>query len=93
MKIQPVKVALVGCGGISDSYLATMINKFKILDVVGGYDRNPAKVQAKAEKYGIKSMTFEEILADSSIEIVVNLTAPTGHYPVIKQLLEAGKHF
>jgi predicted dehydrogenase len=23
---------------------------------------------------------------------VVNLTAPTGHYPVIKQLLEAGKH-
>ncbi|MEY2817320.1 MAG: hypothetical protein RL275_783 [Chloroflexota bacterium] len=92
MKIQPVKVALVGCGGISDAYLGTMINKFKILDVVGGYDRNPAKVQAKAEKYGIKPMTFEEILADPSIEIVVNLTAPTGHYPVIKQLLEAGKH-
>ena len=92
MKIQPVKTAIVGCGGISDSYLSTMINKFKILDVVGGYDRNPAKVQAKAEKYGIKPMTFEEILADPSIEIVVNLTAPTGHYPVIKKLLEAGKH-
>lgn len=92
MKIQPVKTAIVGCGGISDSYLSTMINKFKILDVVGGYDRNPAKVQAKAEKYGIKPMTFEEILADPSIEIVVNLTAPMGHYPVIKKLLEAGKH-
>ncbi len=92
MKIQPVKTAIVGCGGISDSYLSTMINKFKILDVVGGYDRNPAKVQAKAEKYGIKAMAFEEILADPSIEIVVNLTAPTGHYPIIKQLLEAGKH-
>jgi predicted dehydrogenase len=69
-----------------------MINKFKILDVVGGYDRNPDKVKDKVEKYGIKAMTFEEILADDSIEIVVNLTAPTGHYPVIKQLLEAGKH-
>ncbi len=92
MKIQPVKIALVGCGGISDAYLSTMINKFKILDVVGGYDRNPDKVKDKVEKYGIKAMTFEEILADDSIEIVVNLTAPTGHYPVIKQLLEAGKH-
>ena len=92
MKIQPVKVALVGCGGISNAYLGTMINKFKILDVVGGYDRNPDKVKDKVEKFGIKAMTFEEILADDSIEIVVNLTAPTGHYPVIKQLLEAGKH-
>jgi len=92
MKIQPVKVAIVGCGGISNAYLGTMINKFKILDVVGGYDRNPDKVKDKVEKFGIKAMTFEEILADDSIEIVVNLTAPTGHYPVIKQLLEAGKH-
>ena len=31
-------------------------------------------------------------MADTSIEIVVNLTTPTAHYPVIKQLLEAGKH-
>ena len=92
MKIQPVKVALVGCGGISNAYLGTMINKFKILDVVGGYDRNPDKVKDKVEKFGIKAMTFEEILADDSIEIVVNLTAPTGHYAVIKQLLEAGKN-
>ena len=92
MKIQPVKVALVGCGGLSNAYLGTMINKFKILDVVGGYDRNPDKVKDKVEKFGIKAMTFEEILADDSIEIVVNLTAPTGHYGVIKQLLEAGKN-
>ncbi|MBK8782629.1 MAG: Gfo/Idh/MocA family oxidoreductase [Anaerolineales bacterium] len=92
MKIQPIKVAIVGCGGISNAYLGTMINKFKILDVVGGYDRNPDKVKDKVEKFGIKAMTFEEILADDSIEIVVNLTAPTGHYPVIKQLLEAGKN-
>ena len=67
MKIQPVKVALVGCGGISNAYLGTMINKFKILDVVGGYDRNPDKVKDKVEKFGIKAMTFEEILADDSI--------------------------
>lgn len=92
MPIQPLKVAIVGCGGISDAYLSTMMNKFKILEVVGCYDRNADKMNAKAQKYGIKAMTPEEILEDPSIEIVVNLTAPTGHYTVIKQLLEAGKH-
>ena len=92
MKIQPVKTAIVGCGGISDAYLSTMINKFKILDVVGCCDLNAEKAQEKAQKYRIKALTMDEILADNSIDIVVNLTTPTAHYPVIKQLLEAGKH-
>jgi predicted dehydrogenase len=90
--IKPVKTAIVGSGAISDAYLSTMINKFKILDVVGCCDRNPEKAQAKAEKYGINVMSMEEILADESIELVVNLTTPGAHYPVIKQLLETGKH-
>ena len=92
MKIQPVKTAIIGCGAISDAYLSTMTSKFKILDVVGCCDRNPEKAQEKAQKYGIKVLSMEEILADDSIEIFVNLTTPTAHYPVIKQLLEAGKH-
>jgi len=69
-----------------------MIDKFKILDVVGCYDRHPEKEQAKAEKYRIRELSMEEILRDASIEIVVNLTTPASHYEVIKQLLEAGKH-
>ncbi len=92
MNIQPVKTAIVGCGAISDPYLNTMINRFRILDVVGCCDRNPHKAQAAAQKYGIAVLTMEEILADDAIEIVVNLTTPVAHYPVIKQLLEGGKH-
>jgi predicted dehydrogenase len=92
MKIQPVKTAIIGCGVISDAYLSTMITRFKILDVVGCCDRNAEKAQSTAQKYGIKVLTLDEILADESIEIVVNLTTPVAHYEVIKQLLEAGKH-
>jgi len=92
MTIKPVKVAVIGCGVISDAYLQTMINKFKILDVVGCYDRNQEKVQAKAKKYGIQALSLDEILADETVEIVVNLTQPTSHYPLITQLLEANKH-
>lgn len=90
--IKPVKTAIVGCGMISDAYLSTMMKKFKILDLVGCCDLNVERAREKAQKYGIKALTLEEILADESIEIVVNLTTPTAHYPVIKQLLEAGKN-
>lgn len=92
MKIQPVKTAIVGCGVISDAYLNTMTHKFKILDVAGCCDLDSTKAQEKAHKYGIKALTMEEILANNSIELVVNLTPPTAHYSVIKQLLEGGKH-
>ena len=92
MKIQPVKTAIVGCGVISDAYLSTMINKFKILEVVGCCDRNGEKAEKMAQKYGLKVLSIEDILADASIEIVVNLTTPGVHYAVSKQLLEAGKN-
>lgn len=90
--LKPVKTAVVGCGNISTAYLDTMVNRFKILDVVGCCDRDPAKAQAKAQQYGIRPLSMEDITADDSIELAVNLTAPMAHYAVIKQLLEAGKH-
>ncbi|HNB52105.1 MAG TPA: Gfo/Idh/MocA family oxidoreductase [Anaerolineales bacterium] len=92
MNIQPVKIAIVGCGVVSEAYLNTMIHQFKILEVVGCCDLDFNKAQEKAQKYGIKALRMEDILADPSIEIVVNLTTPGAHYPVIKQLLAAGKH-
>ena len=92
MTIQPVKTAILGCGVISDAYLSTMIKKFKILEVVGCCDLNAEKAREKAQKYGLKALSMTEILADASIEIIVNLTTPAAHYAVIKQLLEAGKH-
>ena len=70
MKIQPVKTAVLGCGVISDAYLTTMINKFKILDVVGCCDRNPGKADAIAQKYGIKVLTIEEILAEPPLRLL-----------------------
>jgi predicted dehydrogenase len=92
MNIQPVKTAIVGCGMISDAYLNTMTNRFKILDVAGCCDLDPEKANTMAQKYGIRVLTMDELLADESIEIVVNLTTPLAHYSVIKQLLEGGKH-
>jgi predicted dehydrogenase len=90
--IKPVKVAVVGCGAISDAYLTTMKKKFKILEVAGCCDLDQEKAERTAQKYEIRPLSMDEILENPSIEMVVNLTPPAAHYPVIKQLLEGGKH-
>lgn len=90
--IAPVKTAIVGCGVISDAYLSTMRKRFKILDVVGCCDINPHRAQERARAHGIRALTMDDIRADDTLELVVNLTTPTAHYPVTRQLLEMGKH-
>ena len=91
--MEKIRVAVIGCGSISDIYMSNIKSgKFQVLELVGCSDLYPAAAQAKAEKYGCKAMTTEEICADPSIDMVINLTIPAAHYPVIKQCLEAGKH-
>lgn len=92
MNEKPMKSAVVGCGAISDIYLTNMINRFDILEVAACCARNPEHAARKAQQYGIKASTYEEILADESIELIVNLTPAPAHYEIIKKALEAGKH-
>ena len=59
-----LKTGVIGCGAISDIYLKNMINEFNNLEVVAcaaGHLENALK---KAEQYGIKGCTVEELLAD-----------------------------
>lgn len=89
---QPMKTAVVGCGAISDIYLTNMINRFPILEVVACCAKHSEHAKAKAEKYGIRACTYEEILADPEIELIVNLTPAPAHYDIIRRALLAGKH-
>lgn len=92
MKFKPVKTAVIGCGRICNAYLNNLTKTFSIIDLVGCSDLMEYKSKEKAEKYGIRQMTNEEILSDPEIELVLNLTNPASHYEVSKQILEAGKH-
>ena len=91
--MEKIRVAVIGCGSISDIYMSNIQSgKFQVLELVACSDLYPAVMEAKAEKYSCKAMTTEEICADPTIDMVINLTIPAAHYPVIKQCLEAGKH-
>lgn len=91
-EFKPVKIAVIGCGMISGIYLKNLTKIFNITEVVGCSDIIPERSKAKAEEYGIKQMTNEEIYNDPEIELVVNLTYHTSHYKVSKEALLAGKH-
>lgn len=92
MNVERVKVALVGSGNISYTYMNTLTTEFSIVDFIGCSDLIPEKSKARAELFGVRQMTTEEILADPSIEIVVNTTEIYNHTNVSRQILESGKH-
>lgn len=87
-----VRTAVVGCGAISDIYLTNMMKKYSTLEVVSCAAAHLESAQKKAKEYGIRACTYDEILADDSIELVVVLTPAPTHFELIRQALEAGKH-
>jgi len=85
-------VGIVGCGTISQTYLTNLTSKFNIINVVGVADIIDERAKAKAEAFGVRHMSCDEIYKSDEIEIIVNLTYPRSHYIVSKTALLAGKH-
>lgn len=91
--MKPMKIGVVGCGMISEIYLKNITTQFTdILQAWACADLNPAAAQARAEQFGIRAMTVDELIADPEIEIVLNLTIPAAHYEISRRALLSGKH-
>lgn len=89
---EPVRVGVAGCGSISDIYLQNMIKRFECLEVVGCSARHFENAEKKAVQYGIRAYTYEEMLQDEKIEMIVVLTPAPTHFSLIEKALLAGKH-
>jgi len=86
------KVGIIGCGAISSNYLTNARN-LPILEVVACADLDLERAQAKAAEFGVpKACTPEELIADSSVELILNLTIPAAHAAVALAAIDAGKH-
>lgn len=90
--MKTLKAAIVGCGVISKVYMDSIRNNFSILEVVACSDLDAERMKRTAEQYQIQPMSYEDILRDESIEMVINLTTPKAHYELTKQALLHGKH-
>ena len=69
-----LKVGLIGCGHISETYFRghEYFNNFQIIKCA---DINTENAKKCAETYGIESCSVDELLNDSEIEIILNLSS------------------
>ncbi len=89
--LRPVKFGVIGCGAISGAYFdATKL--FPMLSIAACADLDLDRAKAAAEKNGCRALSVDAMLADTEIEIVINLTIPKAHFAVTKEALDAGKH-
>ncbi len=86
------KVAVVGCGMISNIYLQNMTTIFSNLEVVGVCDLSAEKAMERSQQYNVPVRTYDDVLADPEVDMVIVLTPAPAHYGLIKQGLLAGKH-
>ena len=66
---QILNTAVVGCGAISDIYLENMIHHFDNLNVTACCANHLEHAKTKADAYGLKGCTYEEILKNPSIDM------------------------
>jgi len=87
-----VRVALVGCGNIARPYAST-VAAIERLELAGATDIAPERAAALVDEFGGRSYeTLDALLADKTIDAIVNLTIPLQHAAVTAACLDAGKH-
>jgi len=86
-----MEVGIVGCGTISHACVANA-RAFDSFQIRACADLLPGQAEALASEHGLDVVTVEELLADHSIDIVLNLTPPSVHADVTRAALAAGKH-
>jgi predicted dehydrogenase len=92
MSDSPVRVACIGMGWWSD-VLADAIKRSDKITIAACYTRSQDKRAAFAEKYRCRpAASYDEVLADRSIEAIINTTPNDVHLATTQAAAEAGKH-
>ena len=86
-----LKIGLIGCGHISETYFRSR-DYFKNINITTCADLNQEAANRCANQYNIIAKSVDDILGDNQIDVILNLTNPTSHYKTIKDTLLAGKH-
>lgn len=85
-------LGIVGTGNIAGAY-ATDILTHPQIRLAAATDLDAGKAAAFGAEHGCPIHgSLDDLLADPSVDIVVNLTIHHAHYEVTKRALEAGRH-
>lgn len=87
-----MRVAILGCGYVANMYRLTLPLHPELI-LSGVYDHDPQRTTAMARlTCSHPYRSFEELLGDERLDLVLNLTNPRAHYETTRACLEAGKH-
>ena len=89
--METLGVGIIGCGNISAAYLR-LAPMFRGIEIRSVADLNMEAATARAEEFGVRAETVDNLLAADDIDIIVNLTIPAAHFEVSSKCLAAGKH-
>ncbi len=85
------RVGLVGCGFISQAY-AQKLNGLDFVELVACADLLDDRAQMLAKEMQIpRVLSVDALLADSEIDLVLNLTIPAAHAEISRAAVAAGK--
>ncbi|MFE2187303.1 Gfo/Idh/MocA family protein [Streptomyces sp. NPDC059455] len=91
-EIDDIRVGILGCGDVLGRYVPGL-RRYPELRIVRCADIDTDRARKAAEEFGIPaSGSPDELLADSEVDLVVNLTPPVFHAATTAQALTAGKH-
>ena len=88
-----IRVGIIGCGKIAQVRHIPEYAANPAVEVYGFYDINQARTEELAKKYGGRAFSsYEELLADPTIEAVSVCAANHAHAEISIAALKAGKH-
>lgn len=89
-----LKVALIGCGSVSNRYLPQLLSS-KFIEVVSLCDIKYERAVNQNKQYNVNAKTYkniDEMLAGVPFDMQVTTTDMQAHGELNKKALEAGKH-
>src|SRR5438477_12959110 len=86
---RPLSVAVIGCGNISKGYASTMGIQQSKVRLAGAFDLDRSRAADYTREFGGKAFgSIDELLADDSVQAVVNLTTYQAHAEVTARCLQ-----
>src|SRR3972149_2525838 len=89
----PIRVALIGCGAISEQMHLPVLAGHRVLKLAALVDRDRARAQRFAEGYGVEHV-FEDAaeLSRETIDAAIVASPPFHHAPCTIDLVRQGIH-
>ncbi len=92
-KMRRYNVGILGCGVISRTYLSDIKNFYPKLNVISCADVTKELAEKLAGEFDIdRAYTTDDLLADSEVEIVIDLTPPKFHRELNEKIIRSGRH-